>query len=61
MSKVVIEHRHIYKRPETTGFGIGFILAALLSWVVNHSIIWAVIHGILNWWYVIYWVFTKPW
>lgn len=61
MSKVVIVHRHIYQRPESAGVGVGFVLAALLSWTVNHSVVWALIHGILNWLYVFYWVMTKPW
>lgn len=34
--------------------GIGTILAMLLSWTANHDIIWAIIHGILGWLYVIY-------
>jgi len=36
---------------------IGAVLAALLSWNVNHSILWALIHAFLSWFYVIYhWV-----
>ena len=37
--------------------GIGTILAMLLSWTVNHSIIRASIHAIFGWFYVIYYVF----
>jgi hypothetical protein len=33
---------------------IGAILAALLSWKVNHSILWALIHAFFSWFYVIY-------
>jgi hypothetical protein len=33
---------------------IGAVLAALLSWKVNHSILWALIHAFLSWFYVIY-------
>jgi hypothetical protein len=32
----------------------GFILAALLSWTVNRSVVWSIIHGIFGWLYVIY-------
>ncbi len=39
---------------EAGGISVGFILAALLSWQHNHDIIWAIIHGILSWFYVIY-------
>ena len=41
-----------------TGIGIGTVIAILLSWSVNHSIVWAVIHGICSWFYVLYWVLT---
>ena len=33
---------------------IGAVLAALLSWKVNHSILWALIHAFLSWFYVVY-------
>ena len=33
---------------------IGAVLAALLSWSVNHSILWALVHAFLSWFYVIY-------
>ena len=32
----------------------GAVLAAILSWQVNHSILWALIHGALSWFYVAY-------
>ena len=31
---------------------IGMGIAALCSWTINHSILWAIIHGILGWIYV---------
>lgn len=33
---------------------IGAVLAALLSWKVNGSILWALVHAFLSWFYVIY-------
>ena len=33
---------------------IGAVLAALLSWNVNHSVLWALVHAFLSWFYVIY-------
>ena len=35
---------------------IGIILAPSLSWFVNHSILWAIVHALCGWIYVIYWV-----
>jgi hypothetical protein len=36
------------------GFGIGSLIAVVMSWEVNHSILWAIVHAILGWFYVIY-------
>ena len=33
---------------------IGAVIAALLSWNVNHSLLWALGHAFLSWFYVIY-------
>jgi hypothetical protein len=36
--------------------GIGFCtaLAIAISWSANKSIVWAIVHGLLSWFYVIY-------
>lgn len=36
------------------GVGLGTIIAVVLSWNRNKSILWAIIHGILGWLYVLY-------
>jgi len=36
------------------GIGLGTIIAVVLSWSRNKSILWAIIHGILGWLYIIY-------
>lgn len=36
------------------GIGLGTIIAVVVSWSRNKSILWAIIHGILGWLYVIY-------
>ncbi len=36
------------------GIGFGTALAIAISWSANHSILWAILHGILSWFYVIY-------
>lgn len=39
-------------------FIMGMPAAAILSWNVNGSVLWAIIHGMLNWLYVIYYFFV---
>lgn len=41
------------------GVGLGTVIAVILSWSRNKSILWAIFHGILNWIYVIYFAITR--
>ncbi len=41
------------------GIGLGTIIAVVVSWSRNKSILWAIIHGILGWLYVIYAILVK--
>lgn len=42
------------------GIGLGTIIAVVISWSRNKSILWAIIHGLLGWLYVIYALLVKP-
>ena len=55
--------RYYGVRVEGAKYGVGFgsalaiassALAIAISYTANHSILWAIIHGILGWLYVIY-------
>ena len=35
---------------------LGTMLAVALSWSVNHSVLWAIIHSLFSWLYIIYYV-----
>jgi hypothetical protein len=37
-----------------SGIGLGNVLAAIISYSITHSILWAFFHGMLGWIYVIY-------
>ncbi|MDH4071078.1 MAG: hypothetical protein OEV30_11730 [Ignavibacteria bacterium] len=37
-----------------SGITFGSALAISISWSLNHSILWAIIHGFFSWIYVIY-------
>lgn len=41
------------------GISFGSALAIAISWSVNHSILWAIFHGMLSWLYVIYYALTR--
>ncbi|MEI6486668.1 MAG: hypothetical protein WCO11_10425 [Sphingomonadales bacterium] len=42
-----------------TGISFGSALAIAISWSQNHSLLWAIIHGILSWLYVVYYALTR--
>lgn len=41
-------------RTYTSNFGA--ILAIVISWSVNKSIFWAIVHGFFSWFYVLYYM-----
>lgn len=45
----------------TRGVSFGAVLAMVISYVKWQSIGWAVLHGLLNWVYVIYYVIKYGW
>ena len=36
------------------GIGFGTALAIAISWSANKSLLWAIVHGLLSWIYVVY-------
>ncbi len=42
-----------------SGVGLGSVLAVVLSWHRNKSILLAIVQGILSWFYVIYFALTR--
>lgn len=55
------QERVIYRTREVVKQGVGFgsALAIAISWSVNKSLLWAIIHGILSWLYVVYYALTR--
>lgn len=48
-------------RTEVTRSGITFgsALAMAISFNVNQSVLWAILHGVFSWFYVIYYVIVR--
>ena len=46
-------------RGVDAGVGLGSVIAVVASWSRNQSILWAILHGILSWFYVIYFAITR--
>lgn len=47
------------KTVTQSGVGLGSIISVVASWDRNKSIFWAILHGILSWFYVIYFAFSR--
>jgi hypothetical protein len=54
-------NRYYGVRVEGAKYGVSFgsALAIAISYTTNHSILWAIIHGILGWLYVIYYALSR--
>lgn len=42
-----------------TGIGLGSVIAVVCSWERNRSILWAILAGVLSWFYVIYFALSR--
>lgn len=42
-----------------SGIGLGTVLAVVVSWERNKSVLLAFLHGIFSWFYVLYFVLTR--
>jgi hypothetical protein len=56
---MLAEVTHIHQTVTQSGIGIGSAIAIVLSWHRNKSILFAILHGILSWFYVIYFALTR--
>ena len=43
------------------GVSFGSALAMVISFTVNHSVLWAILHGLFSWLYVFYYCLTGNW
>jgi hypothetical protein len=55
LAQVMAQITHVV-RP---GIGLGSVIAVVCSWQRNRSILWALLAGILSWFYVLYFALTR--
>jgi hypothetical protein len=53
------DYRSVTQHTVKSGIGLGSAIAVAISWSLHKSIIWAIIHGILSWIYVIWYALTR--
>ena len=49
----------VHKEVIRSGITFGTALAIAISWSVNQSILWAIIHGFFSWLYVLYFALIR--
>lgn len=49
----------VHVEAARAGISMGSALAIAISWSVNQSILWAIIHGFFSWLYVVYYAVTR--
>jgi hypothetical protein len=54
-----IEGSEIRNTVISGGIGLGTVLAVVVSWERNKSVLLAFLHGIFSWLYVVYFVITR--
>lgn len=61
IAEVVNQSGEIFQTTHVvrSGIGLGSAIAVVCSWQRNRSIVWAIIAGILSWFYVIYFALTR--
>lgn len=57
--KVMNESEIVVKLNADHFMVAGAPLAMIISWSVNKSILWAILHGIFSWFYVIYYALVR--
>jgi hypothetical protein len=51
--------RVVIKQVAKSGVGMGSALAIAISWSIHKSLVWAIIHGVFGWFYVVYYALTR--
>lgn len=55
------ENKQYVKSSAKAGIGFGAALAMVISYGNLNSILWAAIHGVLGWIYVVYFIVVHGW
>ena len=55
----IAEHRLRSGEVVRTGISLGSAIAVTISWSLHKSLLWVIIHGLLSWFYVIYYALTR--
>ncbi|MCL7761915.1 hypothetical protein MPF19_00710 [Polaribacter sp. Z014] len=52
-------HSEVKQSIYRNGIGMGSVIAIVISWSKNKSVLYAILHGVLSWLYVIYYIINR--
>ena len=55
----VARERVVVKEVVKRGATFGSALAMVISYTAHKSVLWAIVHGLFSWFYVIYFLITR--
>lgn len=55
----IVTRRGRVRSAARSGISFGAALAIVISWSQHKSILWAILHGICSWFYVLYYALTR--
>lgn len=59
MGKITTDQKQSERKKAVSDIiAFGEILAVAISWSLNKSLFWAIVHGVLNWAYIVYCLIT---
>jgi hypothetical protein len=58
-SWVKVPYMDVKEKSTNYSVTLGSALAIAISWSINKSILWAILHGLLGWIYVIYYAVNR--
>lgn len=58
--KEIISQNSFVLVPAKEGISFGCALAICISWSCYHSVVWAIVHGLCSWFFVIWWCLFGP-
>jgi hypothetical protein len=50
-----LKERKVMSDTINSGIGMGAVMAMIISWSMNQSFWWMLLHGLCGWLYLIYW------
>lgn len=50
---------NVSREVAKSGVSFGSALAIAISWSQHQSVLWAILHGVFSWFYVVYYVLTR--